>query len=286
MSWWKRAPWQPKSLIGLDRVELAPDPPIEATPAGTLAPPGRGWTARVTGGNQTPVWTYPADDADHALSIWQQRRELHESTGWWPILADWDFWDSVDRPGLTAADPAATGVEWLSRRLYDGSRPLADQMSRGVVNWRSAGGRSRTAIRNVLGAREVVLVPAPSGWLAPEILGWTGATKVGVYGPQHTLVLRRWAGLWGAEPQGMGSDELILRVTRPPRPRDEAWLAAVELAAYCPELVSDRGSTLEDLAGAMTWGFWDIVFDLDDTEDDGPDDDEPAGDEFGADPHA
>ena len=276
MSLWKRPPWQPRSRVGLERVEIPPDPPTPYPSSGTLAPPGDGWLERVTGGNGTRVWTHAATDAGDALAVWQRWREVHDSTGWWPILADWDFWAMVDRPGIAVADPAATGAEWLTRALYGGSAPLADRILRGTANWPSTGvARARSAPQNYLGATEVVLVPAAAGWLVPETLGWLGGAKLGVYGAQHTLVLRRWAGLWGAEPQGLGSDELVLRVTRPPKPRDEAWLAAVELAAYCPELVrADQDSTLEDLAGTMVSGLWDVVFDLDDDEPDNDSDDE------------
>jgi hypothetical protein len=273
---WTRAPWDSGGrLVGIDQLELAadlsvPTPPL-TPPLGPLPNPGPDWEQRIVSSTGVAVWSYPARNSDQALAVWQDWRDAHPSTGWWPILVDPDFWSSVEQPGPAAADFALTGAEWLARRLYGGTQPLAERIPRGPFVWRSPGGaRSRRRQTNYLGATEVVLVPASAGWLVPEILGWNGAAKVGVYGPQHTLVLRRWAAQWGAEPQGLGSDELVLRVNRPPATKDEAWYAAVELVTYSPELArADQDSTLEDVAATVSDPTWDIIFDLDDDEDDG-----------------
>jgi hypothetical protein len=266
--------------MGIDRVEFAPDVAVSTPPLGPLPHPGPDWERRNVPSTGVQVWSY-VTNPDRALAVWQDWRDAHPSTGWWPILVDPDFWGAVKHPGPAAADPALTGAEWLTRTLYGGTQPLVERVPRGSFVWRSAGrAGSRTPQTNYLGATEIVLVPAAAGWLVPEILGWTGAGKVGVYGPQHTLVLRRWAARWDAELQGMGSDELVLRVNRPPASQEEAWYAAIELVTYCPELArADQDSTLEDVAATVAARTWDIMFDLDD-------DDEDEGDESGEDEDA
>jgi len=266
---WKKAPWDSGRRVGVDPVEFTPDALAPTPPLGPLPYPGPDWEPRTVPSTAIQVWSYAADP-DRVLAVWRDWRDAHPSTGWWPILVDPDFWDSVQQPGPAAADPALTGAEWLSRRLYGGTQPLAERIPRGIFVWNSAGrAGSRKRLTNYLGATEVVLVAAPAGWLVPEILGWAGGAKVGVYGPQHTLVLRRWAVRWDAELQGMGGDELVLRVNRPPTSKDEAWHAAIELVTYSPELArSDQDSTLEDVAATVGGGTWDIMFDLDDEGDD------------------
>lgn len=271
---WTRAPWDSGRRVGIDHLELAADVPLptapSAAPPGPRPDPGPDWQQRIVPSTGVAVWSYPARSSDQALAVWQDWRDAHPSTGWWPILVDPDFWSSVEQSGPVAADFALTGAEWLSRRLYGGTQPLAERIPRGPFVWHSPGRMgSRKRQTNYLGATEVVLVPASAGWLVPEIIGWNGAGKFGVYGPQHTLVLRRWAAQWDAEPQGLGSDELVLRVNRPPATKDEAWYAAVELVTYSPELArADQDSTLEDVAATVSDPTWDIIFDLDDDEDD------------------
>ncbi len=275
MRWWKKAPWETGQRVGIDRLDLAPDVPIPTPPLGPLPYPGPEWERLNVPSTGVDVWSYPARNSDRALDVWQDWRAIHPSTGWWPLLVDVDFWASVEQPRSSVSDFAVSGAEWLSRTLYGGTQPLAERIPRGPFVWRSAGwGGSNARPTNYLGATEVVLVPAAADWLVPEVIGWAGAGKLGVYGPQHTLVLRRWAARWGAELQALGSDELVLRISRPPASKEDAWFAAIELVTYSPETVrADQDSTLEDVATTMANRTWDIMFDLDDDEEnDDPDD--------------
>jgi hypothetical protein len=270
VSLFKRALWQPKQKLGLERIEFAPDPVPPAPSYGQLPPPGPGWE-QCRAGNGLGLWLHRARDADDAISVWQQWRDQHDSTGRWPILVDETFWDAIAEPGLAVADPAAGGAEWLTRALYGGSEPLADRVPRGTLSW--LGTRPKPRPTNALGTSDVVLVPAAAPWLVPEVLGWTGAGKWDINGAQHTLVLRRWAARYGAEVLGLGDDDLYLWVSRPPASKIDAWLAAVEMVAYCPETVNVQDDvTLEDQVELMTASTWTVWFDLtEDDEDDAED---------------
>ena len=104
----------------------------------------------------------------------------------------------------------------------------------------------------------VLLLPTPGGWLLPVALNWEGAVNHGFGGPEHTLVLRRWAGYFGAELVGQTLDEVVLRVVRPPS-GPAAELAAYEAAAYCEDAVFQGSGTLDALVPMIespVWHFW------------------------------
>ncbi len=240
--------------------ELAPDPDVPTPVAGPLPSPGPGWEAARTEGTGLEVWKRAVADPSEAAALWSARRAEHAATGWWPLLVDDGFWQSVElepMPGGPA--PLVDGRQWLSDRLFGADR-LIDQLELGEVAPDS--GETGAGADLLLGAAQnataVVLVPAPASWLVPELVNWEGAVNHDMSGRQHTPVLRRWAGAYGAELVAMTLDVVTLRVADPPA-GDDAVVAAFEAAAYCEDAVFQGTGTVGTLA-AMTrqplWMFW------------------------------
>ena len=272
-----RAPWNSHRTVGVDRIELVPDPPVNLPPAGALEPPGPDWEPLVVPSTGAGIWTYTAPNTDIPLEVWQTWRDAYPDTGWWPLLFNVEWaWPSVSEPPVGGGEPAGSGAELLTRRLWGGTYPLADQIPcRGSLDWPIFGKPKRTKPFNQISALDVILVPAAAPWLVPEVLGWNGARKHGVYGAQHSLVLRRWAGLYGVEPFAMSLAGLILQSTRPPQTKEAAWAATVELVGYCPELVDPTdGDPLEQWTSHVTGGQWDCWFDWSTLDGDGSDDED------------
>ncbi len=279
MKFWRSSTSQPEppkfgvtDLAGPDgRVALLPDPDVAA--ARSAAPDvdglrlaSTGWTARKVESTDLGLWSKSIADGYEAADLWQQWRDDHARTGLWPILVEESFWEAVELPDQhpTATATATTGQDWLLSRLYAPEAPLADQIPRGVqpaldfdtagsFDWADALASTRTP------ATELVLIPAATGWLVPEALYWDGAVNNEVMGADHTVVLRRWAGRYGAQLVGLDRDVLTLRVDSPPATVADARLAAVEATAYCSDAVFQGAETLENLTEMMCqslWSFW------------------------------
>ena len=273
----RRDPWESGRTVGIDRIALAPDPPVTTPSTRPLAPPGADWEPRIVPSTGVGVWTFTAPDTGVPLAVWQKWRDAYPETGWWPVLFNLEWaWPSVSAPPIGGGEPAGSGAEWLTNRLYGGTFPLADQIPCiGHLSWPLFGKPRRRELFNQISAVDVILVPAAAPWLVPEVLGWNGGRKHGVYGAQHTLVLRRWAALYGIEPFAMTDTGLVLHATRPPQTRATAWAATVELVGYCPELVDPTdGEPLEQWTDHVTGGVWDCWFDWASLDGDGSDDED------------
>ena len=105
----------------------------------------------------------------------------------------------------------------------------------------------------------VALVPTTAAWEVPAYLkfgGWNDCPAP----HEHVAVLKHWHELYGAQLVGLAHDVLELGVTRPPKDRTGALIAALEQYAYCPDLVDQGTESLAALAAtlqdASVWYAW------------------------------
>ncbi len=246
-------------------VVLPPDPPVPTLtpmppwPPAPALPPGLPWRADQTRGTTVPIWRTAFDDPGQAVAHWHQLRAAHPSTGWWPLLVSESFWEAVEFESTSPPGTGATtGAEWLQERLTGGDSPLLSQLTRGDRPTSGVVDEAEMLLAFAEECNEIVLVPAAVGWLVPETLNWEGAVNHDFGGHEHTLVLRRWAGYFGAELFGQTLDEVVLRVVHPPTGA-AAELAAFEAVAYCEDAVFQGSDTLDRLIPMIespVWRFW------------------------------
>ena len=205
----------------------------------------------------------PAPPGSGAGALWWQHRVRHEQTGLWPVLVDDAFWEAVELEpyeGTAAFGDARSLLQQLvSEDAADGHAD-DEAVPRGPVPEVVADDRSPAQVVDASeGHTTLLLVPARAGWLVPEVLAWDGAVNHLAHGREHTAVLGRWAGLYGAELFGLGRDVLQLVVGRPPGDDPTRLAAAAEIYAYCPDAVEQGVETLENLtamAGSRHWWLW------------------------------
>ncbi|QSB05418.1 DUF4253 domain-containing protein [Natronoglycomyces albus] len=194
------------------------------------------------------LWAFPVK-ANEALGWWLEIRQVHERTGWLPVLighpADWrdggeeiihegddelgrseqiDVAQLLEQKGSEAGEPAR-GVPILPRR---GDSDFATPRADGLLG----------------------LVRADYGWQIPGLLPWKGSTNWELYGAEHCAVLRHWTHKYDVELMAMTFDVMELYVANPPEP-NEAIAVAEEIYAYCPDLLDSGVPTLDDLAEHM-----------------------------------
>jgi hypothetical protein len=106
---------------------------------------------------------------------------------------------------------------------------------------------------------QIVLLPTIVPWHAAAYLRW-GGWNACPYAERHVALHRLWHDRWGAEPVGMTHDVLEMRVSRPPRTREEAIALARDHYAYCEDIVSQQNGTIFELAATLldgtVWHFW------------------------------
>lgn len=202
-------------------------------------------------------------DAEDAADVWLASRREYHRTGWWPVLVNEEFWHAVEIPADPDHAVPGTGQDWLRRVLWEDENPLADDLEHGpqppLPPVDDPSDEDLVAFR-AGGSDAVVLVPAPD-WQVPEAVDWDGAVNYDMLGPDHTPVLRRWSGLFGAELLAMTRDQVVLWVTRPPVGAQAARAAALEAFAYCPDAVFQGSGTLEALTPMTASPFWEFWWD-------------------------
>ena len=247
----------------LAAVPADPPPPWPPVPAAPDVP-GPPFEARRTDGTGQLVHVRPVPPTSDAGALWTGHRDRFDRTGLWPVLVDDAFWQAVELEPFRAAPapPDAPDARALLRR-FAGDRTDedgGDPVRRGPVPEVEADARTPEQI--VTGSEThttLLLVPARASWVVPELLGWDGAVNHDVEGGEHSAVLGRWAGLFGAELFGLTRDVLQLLITRPPVDERSRLEAAAELYAYCPDVVDQGVETLEALtpmAASREWWLW------------------------------
>lgn len=248
-----------------DDLDLDPGPgAVAALEAHGVSLPGAIFRGNV--GSGVPVWTVPVEKGRPAADLWQRVRDLHPSTGIWPLLVTEQTWQETEFSVVRAGPPNGSmvspgdGANWMESRA--GRRPVEEHLRRSPLTELPPADDSAdwADLLNVVAEQDqLALVPAPAGWLLPGLIDWYGATNYELYGQEHATVLRRWAGRWGAELCGLGFDTMTLRVDRPPVTVAEALEFAVEIYLYCPDAVDQGTGTIDRLAeglGAALLTMW------------------------------
>ena len=105
----------------------------------------------------------------------------------------------------------------------------------------------------------LVVLPTQRGYEAPAYLRY-GSWNAYPPAAHHVAILRSWHERFGADPLAMTRDMVVLRVERPVRTREEAMTVALEMFAYCPDMIWQGAGTVENLAASVidaeTWVFW------------------------------
>ena len=194
------------------------------------------------------LWAFPVK-ANEALGWWLEIRQVHDRTGWLPVLighpAEWrDGGEEIIHEGddELARSLRINPVELLSQKGSEAGEP-----PRGVPILPRRGDSDFATPRSdgLLG-----LVRADHGWEIPSLLPWKGSTNWELYGAEHTSVLRYWSEKFDVELMAMTYDVMELYVANPPQPND-AVKTAEEIYAYCPDLLDSGVPTLDDLAEHM-----------------------------------
>jgi hypothetical protein len=117
-------------------------------------------------------------------------------------------------------------------------------------------------LRSGTGPVTLCVTPARRGYEVPALLDWSGAHAYGLGGAEHYAILRHLHRHYGAELVTLaGKTTMSLLVGRRPRTPLAAARAAVELAAYCPDVVEPQPGGLLSLVRtqllASSWVlFW------------------------------
>gem|GEM_PF-6655963 len=185
--------------------------------------------------------------ASEALGWWLQARQVHDKTGWLPVLLgsadDWlDNGESVLHEG---EDEMSRLSELNVSSVLADKAAEAGEPPRGVPILPTRGD-SDFAVPKTDGL--LGLVQAEHGWEIPALLPWKGSTNWELYGAEHAAVLRSWHERYEVELVSMTWDILELYVPNPPTADEDVLTAASEVHAYCPDLLAAGVPTLDDLA--------------------------------------
>lgn len=211
------------------------------------------------------VWTRPLDENQPWAEVVAEAR----SYGCHAVLVDEAFWEAVQdweavdepAPGPAAADDDLDGAAWLRRsRDHHADDEIPVPLGEGEVMARiSEAPETPRLCRNLMINVEdtVLLVPVAAAWQIPGALSWDGATNQGLDGADHARILRRWAGLYGAQLVALGRDTVTLLVERPPTA--DTFATTCEWFLYCEDVVLQGPGTFAGLDEAVrrpVWEFW------------------------------
>ncbi|MGH8875984.1 MAG: DUF4253 domain-containing protein [Stackebrandtia sp.] len=185
--------------------------------------------------------------ADEALGWWLQVRQVHEQTGWLPVLlgAPDDWLDNGEGVLHEGDDEIERMSELDAESLLHDKAAEAGEPPRGVPILPTRGDSDFAVPKSdgLLG-----LVEAEHSWQIPALLPWKGSTNWELYGAEHATILKRWHERHEVEVVAMTWDILELYVPNPPSAEDDAVEVAREVHAYCPDLMAAGVPTLDDLA--------------------------------------
>ncbi|MDT0164606.1 DUF4253 domain-containing protein [Actinotalea sp. AC32] len=254
----------PASAAGGGRYPLAPAAADDVAALLAVAPDLGPVGELVTTGSGRRVLAVEADAAD-LLPLWHRMRDLHPTTGLWPVLIGpdpGDMFAALPGSGDDHDDAAELGRaagltvdDVWAEHGPDHDDPYA------------ADARPPSALEpedepfGVARTRGIVALVPGAPWDAPAVLGWNGGCNVDVTPAEHAVVLRHWHERHGAELVGMDADQVMeLLVARPPSTPDEALAVALEQYAYCPDSVAQGTGSVTDLARthapAGSWHLW------------------------------
>lgn len=204
-----------------------------------------------------------ADDEElGAAAVWRRLVDLYPETGLWPLLLTQLGAGDHDRPwgsGELAPVPLA-GVDALQAAVVlaggwaDSLVPLGEDPYVELLRPFGAAFPGLAAPLRREGPPAFVPADAVDRWGltrlglvrcgrpadAVALIGWSGAINRRS-AQQVSAVLRSWEERFGAVLAGLGFATLTLLVPHPPADESEALPLAAELAALCPDVLSEDG---------------------------------------------
>nr|WP_221381479.1 DUF4253 domain-containing protein [Actinoplanes polyasparticus] len=238
-----------------DAAALPPHGPLLTTPTGA----------------QVLAFTTPGD---HALDWWQRLRDVHPTTGCWPLLLDADapeyFADGYEYESPADAQArfeTLDGAALLAERWAGSLRVYGPELTAEINadlneerNWPEAPERRGSGFGHADDEVTVALVPAAAGWLVPMVLhygGWNDYPDPA----EHAAILRYWHDRYGADLVSMTGTTAEFAVRRPPRTHPEALDLAWQYKAYNDGYYDFYfADNLTDLAASLldapVWRCW------------------------------
>lgn len=240
---------------------------------------------------RTPALCSTGEETPHDANAWGPLVDQFPETGLWPLALTPLAFDGEDRPwasgelvpirtaAVDALDAAAVLEEgWADSLVPMGENPYVDHLRPfGAVfpglapALRPAGQPLRTPadVRGVEAAARWGLVRCSRPADAVAVIGWQGAINRRTTA-QVCVVLRSWEDRFGVLLASLGFATLTLLVPDPPEDEEQALPIAAELAALCPDVLSEdgpvdgfgyvAGGTIEGLARALVarpvWKLW------------------------------
>ena len=209
-----------------------------------------------------------------AMPIWHRLRDDAERSGRWPLLLG---------PPIVAAEVLDRATSWrrepprsvLANALtidiaafldrFEPELGSASNQEDVVGEWPDEPpGEVADLAQDLLTGTidpevQLALLPTPSSWETPAWLSWGGWNACPAPAV-HVAALRHWHDTYGAELVAVTSDQLELRVLRPPATRSDALTVAHEHFAYCIDIVIESAGTISEYAAMLlegpTWTFW------------------------------
>lgn len=255
---------------------------------GEISVAGRPVVPRPYDGSRPPptVWISNAVVPDVGRA-WSAAAERFADTGLWPLRLH-SLYDGSGRPWSQGelepvARSAVDAIDFqdvLARGWRDCLVPIRNPWPPGTGPLAPFGSdfpglappqpASRTTQAGLMpGAARLGLVSCDRPADAVALAGWTGAiNRLGT--AQVSAVLRSWEDRFGVVLVGLAFATITLLVTRPPSTDEDALRVAAEIAAFCPDVLSQdgpwdgfgyaAGGTIERLArllhGRSVWNLW------------------------------
>ena len=241
-----------------------------------------------SGAEHAPVLRSTAVETPHDAGAWGRLVDEFPETGLWPLALTSLALDGEDRPwgsgelapiptaDVDALDAAAVLREgWADSLVPMGENPYVEHLRPfgavfpGLAPPLRPMGRTPAGLRGRETTTRVELVRCPRPADAVAVIGWRGAINRRT-SAQVSAVLRSWEDRFGVLLTGLGFATLTLLVPHPPEDEEEALPIAAELAALCPDVLSEdgpvdgfgyvAGGTIEGLARALVhrpvWTLW------------------------------
>jgi hypothetical protein len=212
-------------------------------------------------GSAPPLWL-----ADHgrpdAAETWADAVERFPETGLWPLVLTalgleysdrpWDSgeFDPIPLTAVDALDPATVLAEgWADSLVPMGRDPYVEHLRPfgaefpGLAAPLHRAGNPGAVPSDVLGLwgrGRIGLVACDRPADAIAAIGWYGAINRRS-AAQVSAVLRSWEDRFGVVVGGLGFATLTLLVPHPPADESEALPVAAEVAALCPDVLSEDG---------------------------------------------
>lgn len=212
-------------------------------------------------GADSGLWVTDDAVADPVTS-WRRLAGLYPGTGLWPLLlmslaADYDHrpWhsgelDPVPLAGVDALDTTSVLAEgWADSLVPMGEDPYVEHLRPFGAAFPGLAPSSRPKSAPSAAAVDALrpwapwrigLVPCRRPADAVALIGWYGAIN-SRRPEQVSAVLRSWEDRFGVVVVALGFATLTLLVPHPPADEAEALPLAAELAALCPDVLSQDG---------------------------------------------